>query len=391
MERLEISEKAKMTMPSAIHEMSAIAASMPDAVALSWARPDAPTPKHINDAARDAIKKNLTHKYSPPPGLLELRKEITNKLKKDNDLEADPSEVLITTGAVEGIFSAVLALVNPGDEVLLPSPNYSTHELMVKIASATPVYFPTIEKEGWRLDLDALREAITNKSKAILFCNPCNPTGAVFPEEDLRKMARIALENNLWIITDEAYEYFLFDGEKHFCIGSIPEMRGRVVENFTFTKTYAMTGWRIGYDVSTPELIKEIIKAHTPMTICAPVVSQYAALEALRGSQDCVKNFHQHYLEWRNLMCSRLDRLSSIFSYSKPLGSYNMFPKILIEEGRDSVSFCKKLLLEAKVATTPGAPFGPTGEGHLRLCFCSSRDIITEAFNRMDKYFTNHF
>ncbi len=387
MDKLEIAKKARLTKPSAIHGMSALAASMPDAVALSWARPDAPTPEHINNAAIEAIKKGLASRYSPPPGLLKLREVIAEKVRRDNNIEVEPDGVLVTTGAVEGIFAALLVLVDPGDEVLMPSPNYSTHELMVRMASAVPVYFPTIEEEGWRLDIDGLKKAITKKTKAILYCNPCNPTGAVFPEEDLRKVAEIAIENNLWVITDEAYEYFVFDGEKHFCIGSIPEMKGRVVENFTLTKTYAMTGWRIGYDVATPELIEEIIKAHTPMTICAPVVSQYAAIEALTGPQDCVKEFYNHYLEWRNLMCSRLDRLSSVFSYQKPKGSYNMFPRILTEEGKDSVSFCMKLLKEAKVATTPGAPFGPTGEGHLRLCFCSSKETITEAFNRMDRYF----
>lgn len=387
MERLEVAEKARLTKPSAIHGMSALAASMPDAVALSWARPDAPTPENINNAAIEAIKKDLTSKYSPPPGLSKLREVIAEKVRRDNNIEVEADGVLVTTGAMQGIFAALLVLVDPGDEVLMPSPNYTTHELSIKMASATPVYFPTIEEEGWRLDIDGLEKAITKKTKAILYCNPCNPTGAVFPEEDLRKVAEIAIENNLWIITDEAYEYFLFDGEKHFCIGSIPEMKGRVVENFTLTKTYAMTGWRIGYDVSTPELIKHVIKAHTPMTICAPVVSQYASIEAITGPQDCVKEFHNHYLEWRNLMCDRLDRLSSIFSYQKPKGSYNMFPKILTEEGKDSVSFCMNLLKGAKVATTPGAPFGPSGEEHLRLCFCSSKEVITEAFDRMDKYF----
>jgi aminotransferase len=387
MEKLILSEKAKLTRPSAIHGMSALAARLPDSVALSWARPDAPTPQHINDAAIRAINSGLVSKYSPPPGVPKLREEITKKLQKDNGIEADVQEILITTGSIEGAFAAVLVLIDPGDEVLMPSPNYSTHALMVKMASGVPVYFPTVEEEGFRLDFDALEKAITDKTKMILYCNPCNPTGAVFPEEDLRKLADIALRNNLWIVADEAYEQFVFDGRDHFCIGSIPEMKGRVIENFTFTKTYAMTGWRIGFNYASKELIEEVIKAHTPMTICAPVVSQYAALEALRGPQDCIREFHSHYLEWRDLMCDRLDNLPSVFSYQKPLGSYNMFPKIVADGGDDSVGFCMKLLKEAKVATTPGKPFGPTGEGHLRMSFCSSREVINEAFDRMDEYF----
>lgn len=387
MDFLEVSKKVSAVEASAIHKMSALAAQMPDAVALSWARPDSPTPKHINDAAIEAINKDLTSRYSPPPGLMKLRSAVVEKLKRDNKIEASAEEVLITTGSIEGIFAAVLALVNPGDEVIMPSPNYSTHELIVRMSSAVPVYFPTIEEEGFRLDIKAMENAITKKTKAILFCNPSNPSGAVFPEEDLRKVAEIAKENNLFIVVDEAYEYFTFDGAEHFCIGSIPEVRDRVVENFTFTKTYAMTGWRVGYNVAVPGLMEHIMKTHTPMTICAPVVSQYAALEALEGPQDCISEFYKHYLDWRNLMCRRLDRLERVFSYTKPQGSYNMFPKIIAEGGENSAKFCIDLLKGAKVATTPGAPFGPTGEGHLRMSFCSSAENITEAFDRMDRYF----
>ncbi len=387
MDVLEMSDKVRNIQPSAIHRMSALAAQIKDAVALSWARPDAPTPQHINEAAIKAIRNDLTSRYSPPPGLMKLRQAITKKLERDNNIKAAPEEVLVTTGSIEGIFAAVLSIVNPGDEVIMPSPNYSTHELIVRMSSAVPVYFPTVEEEGFRLDLDALKKIITKKSKAILLCNPANPTGAVFSEKDLRELAYIAKDNNLFIVVDEAYEYFVFDGAKHFCIGSMPEMKDLVVENFTFTKTYAMTGWRVGYNVASPKIMEHIMKTHTPMTICAPVVSQYAAIEALEGPQDCVKEFYNHYLEWRDLMCERLDRLSDIFSYQKPLGSYNMFPKIVAKGGENSAEFCMKLLKEAKVATTPGAPFGPTGEGHLRMSFCSSKETITEAFDRMDKYF----
>jgi aminotransferase len=383
----EVSRKALDVQPSAIHRMSALAAKTPGAVALSWARPDAGTPGHINEAAIRAIRDGVASRYSPPPGLPALREAIAGKLASYNGIEANPAEVLVTTGAVEGLFAAVLALLDPGDEVLMPSPNYMTHELMVRMASAVPVYFLTVEEEGWRLDLDSLERSITPKTKLILFCNPCNPTGAVFPEEDLRRLAAIALENDLFVLVDEAYEYFIFDGAGHFCIGAIPEMKGRVVETFTFTKTYAMTGWRIGYCVASEELIGHMVKAHTPMTICAPVVSQYAALGALEGSQDCVAEFQRHYLQWRDLMCSRLDRLASVFSYHKPRGSYTMFPRIEAEGGGDSAEFCLRVLNEAKVAMTPGSPFGPQGEGYARLCFCSSAETINEAFDRLDAYF----
>jgi aminotransferase len=191
------------------------------------------------------------------------------------------------------------------------------------------------------------------------------------------------------IITDEAYEYFVFDDNRHFSIASIPEMKKNVISTYTFTKTYAMTGWRIGYLQADEEMIPQITKAHIPFCICAPVVSQYAALAALNGPQDCITEFKNHYLTARNLMCDRLDGMKGVFEYQKPEGSYLMFPKILLEEGNDSTAFCKRLLREAKVSATPGIAFGPTGQNHLRLSFCVPEEMINKAFNRMEEYFKN--
>ena len=325
--------------------------------------------------------------YSENAGIIELRKEIVEKLKRDNNIEADVSQLLVTIGAVEGLSAAIMALVDPGNEVILPSPTYSTHIRQVIVGSGKPVMVPTIEEEGFTLDIDAIRKAVTPKTKAILYCSPSNPTGTVFSEKSLRQLADIALENKLMVITDEAYEYFTYDLNKHFSIASIPEMKENVVSCFTFTKSYAMTGWRIGYLHTDETLIPQIAKAHIPFAICAPVVSQYAALAALQGSQNCIEQFKRHYLSARNLMCNRLDKLSSVFDYKKPGGSYLMFPKILLKEGSDSTAFCKKLLKDAKVSTTPGIAFGPTGENHLRLSFCVAEEMINKAFDRMDRYF----
>jgi len=280
-----------------------------------------------------------------------------------------------------------MALIDPGDEVILPSPTYSTHVLQVRLASGVPVFVPAVEEEGFAFDFDAFREAITPKTKAVMLCTPNNPTGTVFGEQQLRRLAELALENDLMLITDEAYEYFTYDGEKHFSIASIPEVRSKVVSCFTFTKTYAMTGWRIGYLHADASLIPQIGKAHIASCICPPVVSQYAALAALTGSQECVTGFREHYRSARDIMCARLDRLSSVFEYQKPTGSYLMFPRILADEGRDSMNFCKKLLREARVSTTPGIAFGPTGENHLRLSFCVPDAEINRAFDRMEAHF----
>ncbi len=371
---------------SAIHEMTRLSKEIDDVAFLSWAKPTSGTPGHINDAAIEAIRSGLAGGYSPSEGLEELRNEIVIKLRRDNHIDATPSQILVTVGAIEGLAAAVMAAIDPGDEVIMPSPTYSTHIRQVRIASGIPILIPLIEDEGFALDIEAIESAIGPKTKAIIFCSPSNPTGTVFTENQLRRLAEIALERNLTIITDEAYEYFAFDHHKHFSIGSIAEISRNVISCFTFTKTYAMTGWRIGYLHAQDEWIAQIKKAHIPLAICAPVASQYAAVAALRGSQECVDDFKKHYCAMRNLMCDRLDNLKEFFDYQEPGGSYLMFPKILVEEGKDSSAFCKRLLREAKVSTTPGVAFGPTGESHLRLSFCVPDSVINKAFDRIERF-----
>ena len=381
-----VSNRVSQIPKSAIHEMTRLSKEVEDVAFLSWAKPTSDTPLHIKEAAISAIKNGFVGGYSDTPGLLQLREEIINKLERDNKVQAHVSQILVTVGAIEGLAAAVMAVVDPGDEVILPTPTYSTHIRQVRIASGKPILVPLIEKEGFSWDFDAVKKAITPKTKAIMYCSPNNPTGTVFPEKEQRHLAELALDKNLIVITDEAYEYFTYDGCDHFSIASIPEMQKNVVSCYTFTKTYAMTGWRIGYVHADEEFITQISKAHIPMAICAPVISQYAALAALRGPQDCVEEFRNHYLSARNLMCQRLDQLNSVFEYIKPTGSYLMFPKILLKDGNDSMSFCKNLLRKAKVSATPGIAFGPTGEGHLRLSFCVPEETINKAFDRIEDY-----
>jgi aminotransferase len=386
-DRPRISSRVREIQKSAIHEMTRLSKQVPDVAFLSWAKPTSDTPEHIKEAAVAAIKSGRVGGYSENAGIPQLREEIAAKLARDNDVAADASEILVTVGAIEGLAAAVMTVIDPGDEVILPSPTYSTHIRQVVIASGKPVMVPTIEDEGFILDIEAIKRAITPKTRAVIYCSPSNPTGTVFSEEALRQLGEVCLEHDLMVITDEAYEYFVYDGLKHFSIASIPEMRKRVISCYTFTKTYAMTGWRIGYLHADSEVIPHIAKAHIPFAICAPVVSQYAALAALQGPQDCVRRFGEHYLAARNLMCERLDRLGSVFAYHRPGGSYLMFPRILPKEGQDSTAFCQRLLSEAHVSTTPGVAFGPTGQGHLRLSFCVSGEEINKAFDRMEAYF----
>ncbi len=384
---MNISNRVEQIKKSAIHEMTRLSKQYDDVAFLSWAKPTTGTPKHINDAVISAINKGLTGGYSQSEGLPELREEIVKKLKRDNNIEANISQIIVSVGAIEGLAASVMATIDPGDEVILPTPTYSTHITQVRLASGNPILIPLIEENNFALDIEAIKNAITPKTKAIMLCTPSNPTGTVFSEKELRKLAKIALENNLTIITDEAYEYFTFDDKKHFSIASIPEMKKNVITNYTFTKTYAMTGWRIGYLHADEEILAQVKKAHIPFAICAPVASQYAAIAALKGSQECVEEFRLHYLKARNLMCERLNRLNFVFQYVKPDGSYLMFPKILGDIGNDSFAFSKDLLEKVKVSTTPGIAFGPTGENHIRLSFCVPEETINKAFDRMEKIF----
>ncbi len=385
--KIKVSERIKNIEKSAIHEMTRLSKDIEDVAFISWAKPTSNTPKHIREGAISAIQDGSVGGYSQSEGLPELRKEIAKKLKRDNDIDANPDQVMVTVGAIEGLSAAMMTVVDPGDEVILPSPTYSTHIRQVLLASGKPVFVPSKEEDGFALDIDGIEEAITPKTEAIIYCSPSNPTGAVYTEEELKQLADIALKNDLTVITDEAYEYFTYDGQEHFSIGSIPEMRKNTISGFTFTKTYAMTGWRLGYIHADEKMIAQIKKPHIPFAICAPVVSQYAALSALQGPQDCVDEFREHYLSGRNLMCDRLDELDDVFEYQKPKGSYLMFPRIKLDEGKDSTKFCKTLLKEARVSTTPGIAFGPTGESHLRMSFCVSDEMINKAFDRMEDYF----
>jgi aminotransferase len=267
---MNISKRVKQIEKSAIHEMTRLSKQYDDVAFLSWAKPTSGTPEHINDAAISAIRNGLVGGYSQNDGLPELREEIVKKLKRDNNINANISELLVTVGAIEGLAAAVMATIDPGDEVILPTPTYSTHIRQVELASGKPVLVPLMEENNFALDIQAIKDAISSKTKAIIYCSPSNPTGTVFSEEQLRQIAEIALENNLTIITDEAYEYFVFDDKKHFSTASMPEMKKNVISTFTFTKSYAMTGWRIGYLHADEELIPQIKKAHIPFafSIC---------------------------------------------------------------------------------------------------------------------------
>jgi len=380
------SERIRQIPRSNIHLMSALSREVDDPVSLSWAKPASPTPDHINGFAAEMVESGRASGYSPGLGLPELREALCDKLQRDNNLSATPDEIMVTVGSIEGSAAALAVCIDPGDEVLLPSPNYSTHTEQVRLFSGKPVWVPTIEEQGWRLDMDAMERAITKRTRAVLLSTPCNPTGAVFGADDLKALGDLALKHNLMLILDEAYEYFLFDDHQHFSLGSDAKYRNHVISVYTLTKTYAMTGWRIGYLHARTDLVAEMNKAHNCLAICAPVASQYAALEALKGPQDVVTDFRAKYLKARDRLCERLDMLEGYFSYQRTQGSYCIFPRIEHPLGADSLKFCQRMLTEARVSTTPGVGFGVGGEGHLRMTFCCEYEDIDRAFDRIETW-----
>jgi aminotransferase len=382
---------------SPIKEMELRASRIPGVVSLAQGVPSFDTPEMIKRAAIEAIEKGKVAKYSLAPGLLELREVIVQKLEKENKFYDFEEEVIVTAGSIEAITATMLAILSPGDEVLVPDPTYTSYQPAIRVAGGVPVFVPLDEENHWAFNIAELEKRITPKTKALLFCNPNNPTGTIFTRNQLHAVAQLAIKHDFYILSDEVYKDFIFDSEEKFY--SLAEMRGirdRLVYIFSFSKAYAMTGWRIAYLATHHDLAKKILGVHDVLVTCAPVVSQYAALAALEMAEEELAKYHAIYKQRRDLICERLDKLKNIFEYQKPDSAYFVFPYIKedilqkIAPGGGSTEFAIELLEKAKVATVPGAAFGPVGENHIRMCFGRSEEDINTAFDRLDKFFKNY-
>lgn len=391
-------ERTKNLNLSVIKQMELRASKYPDVISLAQGVPNFDTPECIKRRVELALKRGMVAKYSLSPGISELRELVEIKLAEDKMFYDWEKEILITAGSIEGITATILALTNPGDEIIIPQPTYTSYREVITLAGCTPIFVSLDEEKDWAFDLDKFKAAITPKTKAIFYCNPNNPTGTIYSEEQLTGLAKLAQENNIYLISDEVYKDFLFEkNKKIFSLAEKPELRKRVVRLFSFSKSYAMTGWRIGYLHSDESVIKEILKVHDSLVTCAPVISQYGAMGALEmGDKDLIE-MNEAYRKRRDLICNHLDDLSHIFSYVRPESAYFVFPKILLdkvdysdEEHNGSLSwkFALWLLEETKVAVVPGVAFGPDGEGHIRMSFGRSQKDINEAFARMKKVFS---
>ncbi|MEE9308167.1 MAG: aminotransferase class I/II-fold pyridoxal phosphate-dependent enzyme [Spirochaetia bacterium] len=386
----KISRRVQGMAVSAIKEMSLLAMETPNTVNLAWGLPSFETPLHIRKRIAEELLSNPTiGKYAPPPGLPGLRDKIAERLKAQKGVEVDPQkEIIITAGGMQALMMAWMTVIEPGDEVLIASPGFSSHYEQVYLAGGVPVAVPLVEEQGWRVDIDAYRRAVTENTKALVLVNPANPTGSVVGEGELRSIAELVLEHDLFVITDDPYEVYVYDDLDLFHLLSIPEIRKNVIVCASFSKEFAMTGWRVGWILAEEGITNQMLKVQDSFVICAPTISQVASLIALEESYDPTLQMVEEMKHRREIICARLDRLSDLFSYQRPQGAYYIFPKILPEEMQNSVDFCVRLLRECGVVTVPGSAFGPTGEGHIRMSYCFTREEINEAFDRIETWWT---
>lgn len=343
-------------------------------------QPDFDTPANIKEAAKQALDQGVTA-YSSNYGDTRLRRAIAEKLERMNNLTVDPAkEIMVTCGGEEAVAAALFALLEKGDEVLIADPSYIPYSSLTKIAEAEPVYVPLDEKNGYCFDLEKLEAAITEKTKLLVLCTPGNPTGTMMDEESLRKLAEICCRRDILVLADEAYEQVLYDGNKHISIASLPGMWERTITVQSFSKTYSMCGWRIGYLVAPAELIRIVVRAHQTVAMNACSFGQMGALEALTGPQDSLHAMLAEFDRRRLVLYNGLRELG--IPCSRPQAAFYLFPDIS-EFGMDSFAFAELLLDKYGVATVPGVEFGQNGENHLRISYATSFEDCQEGLRRI--------
>lgn len=382
----ELSSTVANIEASAIKQIQLLANAKKDVVSLAQGTPSFFTPDHIKKAAIEAIKLNLTDKYTSGYGIDPLRETIAKKVTRQNDIQANPENILIGHGGIEICMAVFMTILNTGDQMIILTPDYASHITQVRIAlhGGESVFVPLDETlSGWVLNPDRLEKAITKKTKAILICNPCNPTGKVYTREELKEVALIAKKYNLYIITDEMYEDFVFDGKEHVSIGSFKEVANQTISVFGVSKSYSMTGWRIGYMVANKTLISEIFKIHDSLITCPTAISQYAAIAAINGPKNDVLYFKKEYEKRRQICMDYLGKTDKL-EVLQPEGAYYIFPKFI--KSIDDFALALEMVEKAGVAVVPGSPFGKGGENHVRISFCFGEDQLREGLKRFISY-----
>jgi aspartate aminotransferase len=353
-----------------------------DVCSFSAGEPDFDTPAHIKAAAEKALQEGKT-KYGPAAGEPKLREAIARKLREDNGLCYNAENVIVTNGGKHSLFNLMLALIEAGDEVIIPAPYWLSYPEMVKLAEGTPVIVTTDVSSGYKITPDQLRSAITPKTKLFVLNSPSNPTGMIYTPEEIKALAEVIVENHIWVVSDEIYEKILYDGAEHLSIGAIgAEIFARTIISNGFAKAYSMTGWRLGYLAGPVELIKAAttIQSHSTSNVCT--FAQYGAIAALEGSQDCVEEMCQAFAARRQVMLDRLNAIPGLMC-PKPDGAFYMFPDIS-QTGMKSMEFCNVLLESHQVAVVPGIAFG--ADDCIRLSYATDMASIEKGMDRVEKF-----
>ena len=377
-----ISQKVNNISPSGIRKFFDLLSSVEGVISLGVGEPDFVTPWHIREAATRSLERGYTM-YTSNYGMLELRQELAKYLEHHYGVSYQPErEILVTVGVSEGLDLAARAILNPGDEVIIPDPWYVSYPPCVILAGGTPAFVPVSKQNNFVLKAEDVEPLINKQTKAILIGYPSNPTGAVMSREELAEIAKLAQKYNLLVISDEIYARLVY-GVEHTCFASLPGVKEQTILLGGFSKAFAMTGWRIGYIAANEQLIEAMLKIHQYTMLCAPTMSQMAAIEALRSGEDDVAKMVKEYDRRRRFIVKKLNEIG--LPCFEPKGAFYAFPSIEAT-GMSSEEFAERLLMEERVAVVPGSAFGQCGEGFIRCCYATSLANIEEALKRMEKF-----
>jgi len=367
-------------------KMLKIAATMTNVIAMGRGDPDFHTPAHIVDAAKKAIDENQHH-YTGPTGIPPLRQAIAEHLAKEYGLDYTADEIVVTAGVQESITLLMLTLIAQGDEVLITSPRFTTYDTAVRLAGGVPIPVPTFEKDDFALDINEIEKRITPKTKMFVLVSPNNPTGAVTPPEVIRKIADLAVKHDIIVVSDEIYAKIIYEGHEHLSIATLPGMKERTITLNGFSKTYAMTGWRVGYLAAPADYVNKIVEVRHTFSINTCTVSQYAALAALTGTQEPINDMIAEYTARRAYLLPALDEMG--LTYGTPGGAFYVYINVS-STGMSTPDFCEKLLRETGVMLFPGTMFGDHDPSYIRLSFLQPLPLIQDAVERMKGFIARH-
>lgn len=392
---MEYSKKAKNINPSITLAITAKAKELKaagvDVVSFGAGEPDFNTPKNIIDAAVKAMEEGKT-KYTPTAGIIELREAVCKKFEKDNNLKYSPDQIVVSTGAKQCLANALMAILNPGDEVIIPLPYWVSYPELVKLADGIPVFAEADEKNDYKYTVETLNKVLTDKTKAIILNTPNNPTGTIYSKDELLEIAEFAKKNDLIIVSDEIYEKLIYGGEKHVSIASLSEdAYNRTIVINGLSKSYAMTGWRVGFAAGNKEVIKLMTSLQSHITSNGNSIAQWAAVEALQGPEDNVKHMISEFEKRRNYMIERIDNINNVTAI-QPKGAFYVMLDVSKYYGKSingkkittSLEFANEILEEEKVAVIPGSAFGL--DNYIRLSYATSKELIEEGLNRIEVF-----